>query len=198
MQLKPKANSVITHALREDGQAILFKVRDAGELTLELDRLGEAVKQRAMIHGLIQRVSDAAALPFNKEAGRYATPQEKLEAMRGLVEHYMTGTGEWARKAAGGGAPRVTSEDLLILRAVAELQGVEVATMRERVKEMAEKRGVTQRAYLGAILARSEAVRAIVERMKAEQPAATGAGLDGDELLDELTAGTGAGEGEAA
>lgn len=192
MQTRAKANSVITSRLTEGGGALIFTVRDVGELTLELGRIAQANRQRAEVHGWVQRISDAAALPFNKEEGRYATALEKFEAMRGLVEHYHGGGAEWSRKAQANGGPRVTSEDLLILRAVAEVQGCEVATMRERVKAMAEKRGVTQRAYLGAIAAKSEAVRAVVERMRAEQPTA-GAGLDGDALLGELA---GEGEGE--
>lgn len=190
MQTKPKANSVITSRLAEGGGAIIFTVKGEGELTLDLGRIAPANRQRAELHGWVQRISDAAAIPFNKEEGRYATPGEKFEAMRALVEHYHEGGVEWGRKTAKGGAPKVTSEDLLILRAVAEVQGCEVATMRERVKEMAEKREVTQRAYLGAILAKSASVKAVVERLRAEQPAA-GAGLDGDTLLDELGQGQG-------
>lgn len=191
MQTKPKANSVITSRLAPEGQAIIFTVQGEGELTLDLTRVAQANRRRAETHGWVQRISDAAALPFNKAEGRYATPAEKMEAMRALVEHYHEGGADWARRAAGGGAPKapkVTSEDLLILRAVAEVQGVEVSVMRERVREMAEKRGVTQRAYLGAILAKSAEVRAIVERMRAEQPAAA-AGLDGDALLADLAGG---------
>lgn len=185
MQTKPKANSVITSRLAPEGGAIIFTVRDVGELTLDLSRIAQANRQRAEVHGWVQRISDAAAIPFNKEEGRYATAQEKFEAMAALVEHYHGGGVEWARRATGGGAPRVTSEDLLILRAVAEVQGCEVATMRERVRAMAEKRGVTQRAYLSAILAKSADVKAVVERLRAEQPQ-PGAGLDGDALLGEL------------
>lgn len=183
MQTKAKANSVITHKMREDG-ALVFTVLGVGDLVLDRARIARANRERAEVHGWVQRISDAAAIPFNKEEGRYATAQEKFEAMAALVEHYHGGGEEWARRVAASG-PRVTSDELLILRAVAEVQGCEVATMRERVKAMAEKRGVTQRAYLSAILAKSADVRAVVERLRAEQPQA-GAGLDGDALLGEL------------
>lgn len=182
MTPKPKSNSVITHTLA-DG-VVTFTVRDAGELRLNLASLSPEVRERALVHGMVQRVSDAAAIPFNKEEGRYATPQEKFEAMRALVEHYESGTTEWARKGGGAGGPRVDSDSSLILAAVARVQGVEVATMRERVKANAEKRGVSTRAYLSALLA-SEAVKAVYEELKAAQPVAKPA-VDADEALKEL------------
>ena len=189
MATKAKSNSVIT--AKPDKQGITFTVLGVGDIVLGFDQLSASVRQRAMVHGLTQRISDAAAIPFNKEENRYATPQEKFEAMQALVEHYHTGTEEWSRTRAAGGS-RVDGETTLILRAVAEHQGCPVEDMRERVKAIAAKREMTPREYLAGVLATAQkgpgplaGVAVVYERLKAEQPKPV-AKLDGDELVAEL------------
>lgn len=191
MVTKAKSNSVITAHPDPEAQTLTFKVLGVGDIVLNLAGVGEGVRIRALYHGLTQRVSDAAAIPFNKETGKYATPQEKYEAMRALVEHYNAG-GDWARGRAAGGA-RVGGETALILRALAEHQGLEVEAMRERVKILAEKRETTPRAYLASVLAAGRAetsplgnVVTIYERLRAEQPVA-GVKIDADELMGDLS-----------
>lgn len=175
MQTKPKSNSVITTEI--DGTRITFRVKDAGSVTLNTEDLSPAVRSRALQHGMIQRISDAAALSRNPDTGLPASPQDKLAAMEELVAHYASGTEEWGRKrAAGAGA-----EGGITLRAVAAVQGVSVETMRERVAALAEKRGTTTRAILAA-LAKQEAVA----RKVAEMRAAGGDSKVAEELLGEL------------
>lgn len=197
MATKAKSNSIITAqpAVNEDGVSVIkFTVLGVGDITLDTGKLHDTVRTRAVVHGLTQRISDAAAIPFNKEENRYATPQEKYEAMRALVEHYHTGTEEWSRTRAAGGS-RVDGETALILRAVAEHQGVPAEDMRERVKAIAEKRETTVRAYLADVLATAQAAKGVgalagvaevYARLKAEQPTPT-VKLDANELLSELS-----------
>lgn len=191
MATKAKSNSIITAQPGEHG--ITFTVLGVGDIVLMFDQLSAGVKARAMAHGMTQRISDAAAIPFNKEENRYATPQEKYEAMQALVEHYHTGTEEWSRTRAAGG-PRADGETTLILRAVAEHYGVEVVDMRDRVKAIAEKREMSAREYLAGVLATAQAAKgvgalapiaSIYDRLKAEQPKPT-AKVDADELTAEL------------
>jgi hypothetical protein len=201
MATKAKSNSIITAqpALGRDVESgaltgcIKFTVLGVGELVLDITKLSPENISRAVAHGMTQRISDAAAIPFNKDENRYATAQEKYEAMRALVEHYETGTSEWARNRAVGG-PRADGETALILRAVAEHQGVSVDDMRERVKAIATKRETTPKAYLAGVLATAQAakgvgalagVATVYARLKAEQPVAV-VKLDADELINEL------------
>lgn len=193
MATKAKSNSIITAQPGEHG--ITFTVLGVGDIVLMFDQLSQGVRQRAMVHGLTQRISDAAAIPFNKDENRYATASEKYAAMQALVEHYHTGTEEWSRTRAAGGS-RADGETALILRAVAEHQGVSVDEMRERVKAIATKRETTPKAYLAGVLATAQAAKGvgalapiatIYARLKAEQPVAV-VKLDADELLGELGA----------
>lgn len=104
MQTKQKSNSVITH--RVDGPVIVFSVIGVGEIELNTENLHTDVAARAAIHGMIQRISDAAAIPRDPETGKSATPQEKYDAMAALVAHYESGTAEWSRVGQGTGEPR--------------------------------------------------------------------------------------------
>lgn len=188
MQAKPKSNSVITHTLREDG-AIVFSVRGAGpngqspaELVLDPKALSEKNRERAMIHGLVQKVSDRAALSRNTTNGASATPQEKLAAMKGLVDFLMTGTTEWAPAREGGGRGP-TGLDPILVAAVAEHTGRTREEVLDLVAKGAEKKGVTKAVFLGA-LGGATAIKPIVERMREEQK--KGLDVDGDDLLTDM------------
>lgn len=105
MNTKAKVNSVITHevSMDADGHAVItFHVRGAGSIELAMRDLHGDIVAHAAIHGMIQRISDAAAISRDPETGAPATPQDKFEAMSRLVGHYSTGTSEWARRPQAG------------------------------------------------------------------------------------------------
>ena len=104
MQSKRKSNSVVTHQVDDNG--ITFNVIGAGSVRLDFDKVSEPNQKRAMIHGMIQRISDRAAIGRDPETGKSATPAEKLAAMTTLVDHYHSGTSEWSMVTRGEGAPR--------------------------------------------------------------------------------------------
>jgi hypothetical protein len=168
-----RANSIITTTV--GASTITFAVKGAGELILDMEKVSDDVATRAAHHGLIQRISDAAALSRNTDTGQPASPADKLEAMRRLVDHYNSGTADWALRAAGGEG----KEGGITLRAVAAVQGVDVATMRTRLEELATKKETTTRALL-AKLATQPAVAAKIAEMRG--PAA----VDADALMGEL------------
>lgn len=162
-ETKLKSNSVITHEVDEARGRITWRVVGEEPLTLDLAALSDGVKARAMIHGLVQRVGDRAAISRDPETGRPATPADKRARMAGLVEHLMAG-GDWEMGRAKGGTS--TSRNDPVIAAVAEIQGTDYATMAERVKAMAEKRGVKPR----AIIARLATQPDVVERLRAMAP----------------------------
>ena len=153
---KVKSNSIITHEVTADG--IVFNVLGAGAITLDLRQVNPVITQRAMFHGLIQRVSDAAALSRDTATGLPATPAEKFEEIRALVEHYNSGTVEWSLKRAGGGAD---SSGGLLVRALLECfpnKGV------ERIREYLKGLTAAQKTALSD----SDRVKPIIDRMRAE------------------------------
>lgn len=178
MQAKAKSNSVVTHSLGEDGRTITFKVRGAGEFTFDVLAAHPKVRHWAAIHGFVQRISDAAAKSRDTETGKPADPGEKLEAMRRVAEHYASGVEQWKMtRVAGEGAGTGPS---IVVRAFARLQGLSVADALARIREVAEKKRVTTKAYLKTLRG-AQAIRDAIAAIEAEE-----AGAGGDEALAEL------------
>lgn len=126
MNTKAKSNSVITHNVSED-TFITFNVLGVGSLTLDTTNLSNECRNRAMIHGMIQRISDAAAISRDTETGQPATAQEKFDAMKRLVDHYESGTAEWSRVAAAGEG----KSGGLLARALVKITGKPMAEVQE-------------------------------------------------------------------
>jgi hypothetical protein len=176
---KVKANSVITHEVIEvDGGAIgvKFKVKDAGEVELDLTKVSAANQRRAMVHGFVQRVSDRAAISRDTKTGASASPAEKLEAMQELVEHLNSGAESWSMGREGGGG---ASLDVALL--VSALCEVYSEKPRDEVQAWVRKRTREERAALMG----GEKLKPIVDRLRLEQSK----GVDAEALLGELSAG---------
>lgn len=101
MITKAKSNSVITHEVSND-RYVTFTVLGVGNLTLDITAMHANNQARAMVHGMIQRISDAAAISRDPETGESATAQDKFDAMQRLVAHYESGTSEWSRRPVAG------------------------------------------------------------------------------------------------
>lgn len=141
MQTKAKSNSVITSGLVDDGglpttslvgaMGLRFSVQGAGETILWLRKVSESNRQRAMVHGLVQKISDKAAIPRDTKTGLSATPEAKLAAMARLVEHLNSGSEDWSLRVAA--EPRESSVDLLI-KSLKELGFVESEASEAKVR----------------------------------------------------------------
>ena len=71
-----------------------------GILQYGLDGLSAEIVTRLALHGLKQKIGDAAAIPRNTDTGKSATETDKLAAMRAVYE--MLCDGEWSRRAEVG------------------------------------------------------------------------------------------------
>lgn len=161
MNTKPKSNSVITHevVVGEDGNiSIIFKVVGAGQTTLDLRNISQSNKNRAMIHGFIQRISDAAAISRNPSTGLPASPADKLTAMDEVVQHYASGTEEWSRKRTGG----VGADSGLLLEALTRMYP---GKAREALQAWLKQRTPAERAGLMA----EERVKATIDQIRMER-----------------------------
>jgi len=107
MQSKRKQNAVVGHTVDDSGK-IEFK-SEAGSFIVDMMVLSADVDfkmlppliQRAAIHGVIQKVSDRAAIGRDPETGASATPEEKFAAMKECADRLMSG-GPWNAVATGG------------------------------------------------------------------------------------------------
>ena len=150
-------------------QEITFEVTGIGAAVLELNAVKPDVATRAMYHGFRQRVADCAASEKSAEG--------KLAAMRAMVEWLNAGN-PWEReRGAGGGKGSIE------LRAIAEVRGKTIEEVKAGIEATAATRGVKP-AAVQAALVNLPAVRAVIERIRAEEGRQTG--LNGDDLLGEV------------
>lgn len=172
MNDKRKSNSVVTHSL--DGQILNFTVKDAGTFSLDMSRLHADVLARAAVHGLIQRISDRAAIERDTETGLPATPQAKMARMRALADHYMSGSPEWSTRAAASGA----SSESITIEALAKWKGKDTASVRAWAEAKAISEGIETKALL-ATLAKVPEVILAAATIRANRAGSVDVSLEG-------------------
>jgi hypothetical protein len=156
MQTKPKANSVVTHAI-VDGK-IVFTVKDAGTFTFDPNKASATNRARAIVHGFIQRIADGAAISRNPDNGQPATAADKMARMQRIADHYESGAEEWAMRAATG--PRKPDAGLIVLAMTRTVAKGDADRANALIDGIATKRGIDRDAAL--------AVWASVEDVAAE------------------------------
>lgn len=142
------------------------------DIRIDPERFPRALVDYAALHGLKQRVCDAAALSVVD--GRRPTAQEKYAEMRRLVDHMET-TGEWRRAGGGEGS---TGSDGLLVRALAVSLGIELDAARDAVAGWDKATQAAMRAdpEIAPIIARLRVAKAPAADV-AEKVAAAKAGL---------------------
>jgi hypothetical protein len=110
MQSTQKQNSVMTTRL--DGTRIVWEIREPmiedkpgaliGSAAFDMSKAHSGLQDRARVHGWVQRISDAAALSRKIVNGKEvnATPENKLAAIRRMIEHYESGSMDWSPRRA--------------------------------------------------------------------------------------------------
>lgn len=172
-----KSNTIITTKYDPVTKTLTFTVPKASPtggsmtLVLEIEKVSAANRDYAAVHGLKQRVSDAAAIPFNAKTNHYATPGEKFEAMKVIVEHLNSGAESWSPKRA----ERVGSDELMLTQALAEAYPDKSAEyVRNKVA------GWTRAERLAMM--DHPTVKPIIERLRAGQVG----GVDAEKLLKDF------------
>ena len=145
-----------------DGRKMAFDVLD---LTPEI--LGAA-----LVHGLRQKLGDAAAIARNTETGASATLADKINAVMEVAERLSNG--EWNKTT------RETSGASLLVEALAEMKNVDAS---EIVAMLAGKTDEYKNT-----LAKNPRVAAVILKIKSERAAkrAESLEIDTDELLADL------------
>ena len=144
-------------------------------LNLTAYELTPEVQQQALLHGLKQKLVDAAAISRNPETGRSATITDKYEAVRAVYDRLLAG--RWNAERGEGGAP---AGGLLFAALVRMYDGKRTE---ESIREFLGTKSDKEK----AALRKNPRVAAIIEEIKAERAANGEDGEEpGAELLDEL------------
>lgn len=138
------------------------------QLQLQLGDLTDAILEQAVLHGLKQKLVDAAAIGRDPETGRSATPEDKFEAVKAVFDRLLAG--QWNATREGGGG----SKGGLLLEALCRLYP---AKTRQELRAYLDSKTTKEQ----AALRKNPKVAAMIAEIKA----ASGDD-DSDELLAEL------------
>lgn len=173
-----RKNSVISTII--ESSIIAITVAGGGDngtdatISVDVSKLDGEITERAMYHGLVQKISDAAAL------GKDATPSDKYNAMLAVADRLVAG--DW-KQSRGEGAGPVAG---VIFRAFAQW-AVDMAKAKKVDAPSAETLRTVYDSKARAeqlALRNVPAIAAIIEKLKAAKtPAKT---VDTDALLGDL------------
>jgi len=141
--------------------------------------LSPEILSQALLHGLKQKLVDAAAIARNTDTGASASVEDKKEAVLKVLDRLMDG--EWnATRATGEGAAKGS---ILLLA----LQRLQPARDPAELAGWLKARTDTER----AALAKNAKLLPIIQTIQAERAAAAvkKSGVDSDALLDGLLEG---------
>ena len=138
-------------------------------IELDVSKLTEEMKLAGLLHGIKQKLVDAAAIARNKETGRTASIHDKFEAVEEVYNRLLIG--QW-NKSRGDGSGKGSKSYLA--EALMELLG----KTREQVTEFISSKTKEQLAALKL----NPKVSVIINRLESAKVA----DVDTDAMLDEL------------
>ena len=166
-----------------EGTAISFVVEGAGSFFIDYTNLTEELRTRALIHGIVQKVSDAAAMPkADLPSDPIEAAKTKLEAMQSVADRLLAG--DWSKRSGEGGGPVAG----IILRAFTEFalaraaKAKNTAVTAETVKAVYDAKTKSEQLALRNV----PEIAAIIDRIKAERGNNAARQVDAAALLDEL------------
>lgn len=150
-------------------QTLTLAFDNGATLALDVEQLSVAILQQATMHGLKQKLVDAAAISRNEETGRSATTADKFAAVKEVYERLLAG--QWNKTREGG------SIGGLLFKALCSVYADKTP---DAIKAFLDKKTDVEKAALRKmpkIAAAIEAIRAANAKTE---------GVDVDALLSEL------------
>lgn len=154
-----------------EGTGLQLKCAAVGAmLTLDGANLSPAIREQAMMHGLKQKLIDAAAISRNPDTGKSASPADKWAAVNAVYERLLRG--EWNAQRGDG-----TGNGGLLFRALCRMYGTKTP---DQIREFLDGKTDAEK----AALRKNPKVAAIIVEIQAE--AGKAGDVDSDALLGEL------------
>ena len=166
-----KRNAAISATIDDNLGGITLTFANGQELRIHASQLTPEIGAHALMHGLKQKLVDAAAISRNTETGRPATVEDKYQAVKTVYDRLLAGA--WnATREGGGNAGGLLMQALIRMYAGRK-------TVEDIKAFLAEKTDAEKTA-----LRKNPRVAAIIEDIRAETGKA--ASIDTDGLLGEL------------
>ena len=155
----------------DDGTLIL-EFRHGEVLRVHPETLDLGIQRAALLHGLKQKLVDAAAISRDTATGRAATIVTKFDAVKEVFDRITGENPSWNRPRAGGAG----GQGGLLARAIARYKGVEVAAAKAYLDRLTDAQKQALRV--------DPRIATIINELRLES--AKPAGIDTEALLDGL------------
>lgn len=169
----PKAVPTIEATI--EGSVLMLTFSHGESLTLDSTTLSVEITAQARMHGLKQKLVDAAAIARNTTTGKSATVEDKFLAVREVYDRLLAG--HWNKPKGEPGAGKGKREREVLIMAVARLRGVAVGETRAWIEERSD----AERTALAA----NPRVAALMAEIRAEQTRVDPS-IDSEGLLNSL------------
>lgn len=150
----PTRKPVVSTDIFGDSLTLTFKT--GHELSIDINTLSPEIQKQAMLHGLKQKLVDAAAIARNTDTGDSATEHDKYMAVKTVFDRITMVNGTWnairegVEKAQGG----------VFMRAVMELTGKTKAQLDAMLEKLSKEQI--------AALKKNDKIVDIMQRMERE------------------------------
>lgn len=156
----------------EDNGTLVLTFRHGEILRIHPESLAPEIQRTAMLHGLKQKLVDAAAISRDTVTGRAATISTKYDAVKEIFDRITGENPSWNKPRAGGAG----GQGGLLARAIARYKSVPV----EQAKAYLERLTDAQKQALRV----DPRIATIINELRLES--AKPAGIDTDALLGGL------------
>lgn len=163
----------IAAEINADGTALTLAFSHGEALTIKPADLSPTIVAQAIMHGLKQKLVDAAAISRNPETGRAASVADKFDAVKEVYDRLLAG--EWNKRREGGAGGSVGG---LLFRALCRMYAGKKDA--EAIREFLEGKTDAEK----AALRKNAKVAAIIEEIRAES--AKPGDANSDDLLADL------------
>lgn len=182
---KPVIDATITFPRKAEGEGadigegvLSLEFQDGRNITLDSANLSDNIVRHAIMHGLKQKLVDAAAISRDPETGRAATIDTKFAAVEEVYNRLLNGEWNKRREAGAGGAG-----GLLFRALVRKYDGRKTP---EQLREWLDSKTDAQQ----AAMRKDPDIARIIEDIRAEK----GEGISSAELFSELDGDEGSAE----
>lgn len=159
-----------------NGLDLTLTFSDGRELIVRMSKLSDEIQRQAILHGLKQKLCDAAAISRDPVTGRAATIDTKYDAVKEVFDRLMSIDATWnkQREAGAGGSGG------LLLASLARMYAGRKT--KEDLRTFLDGKSLSEQ----AALRKNPRVAEIIEEIKAERAKDDDDGADSDEMLSEL------------
>ena len=164
-----KRNAVITAQIADD--TLVLRFANGEVLELNANELSPEIRRMALLHGLKQKLVDAAAISRNPETGRPASVEDKFQAVKAVYDRLLAGQSNATREGGGGNGG-------LLFQALCRMYAGRKTP--EEIRAFLDTKSDAEK----AALRKNPRVAQVIDEIRAEQGKT--ANVDVDELLGEL------------